>query len=75
MILLEKQTGLQRLQITSWFTEQIQQVNVKSEDPTKGQKISKENRGILNSSKSKQSISVIVSTTWLNQKNRGTLLY
>ena len=41
MILLEKQTGLQKLQITNWFTEQIQQVNIKSEDPTKGQKILK----------------------------------
>jgi hypothetical protein len=37
MILLEKQTGLQKLQIISWFTEQIQQVNIKSADPTKGQ--------------------------------------
>jgi len=35
MILLEKQTGLQKLQIISWFTEQIQQVNMKSEDLTK----------------------------------------
>jgi len=35
MILLEKQTGLQKLQIISWFTEQIQQVNMKSEVLTK----------------------------------------
>ena len=50
MILLEKQTGLQKLQIISWFTEQIQQVNMKSEDLTKGQKISKVIYGVLNSS-------------------------
>ena len=40
MILLEKQTGLQKLQIINWFTEQIQQVNVKSGDLTKGGLIS-----------------------------------
>ena len=39
MILLEKQTGLQKLQIINWFTEQIQQVNTKNEDPTNLERI------------------------------------
>ena len=39
MILLEKQTGLQKIQILDWFTEQIQQVNTKNEDPTNLERI------------------------------------
>ena len=39
MILLEKQTGLQKIQILNWFTEQIQLVNTKSEDPTNLERI------------------------------------
>ena len=39
MILLEKQTGLQKIQILDWFTEQIQLVNTKNEDPTNLERI------------------------------------
>ena len=48
-----------------------------SDDPAvyhgKGQKISKRNSGVFNSSKKQQQISTLASKKWLNQKNKGTL--